>query len=131
MAQAMASMTGLSQGVLPSRRVGRARAAIRASAAEGEAVAGRRAVLGLVATGVVGGAFSKAVHAETVKTIKVGAPPPLSGGLRKCPPACILRSCRCCWVVFLYPETSTYFLADQLYMNVDRLMCINLSVRHA
>ncbi|KAK3127287.1 hypothetical protein QOZ80_7AG0571000 [Eleusine coracana subsp. coracana] len=82
MAQAMASMTGLSQGVLPSRRVGRARTAIRASA-EGEtaAVAGRRAVLGLVATGVVGGVFSQAVNAETVKTIKVGPPPPPSGGL--------------------------------------------------
>jgi hypothetical protein len=99
MAQAMAAMTGLSQGALPRRRVGRARTAIRASAAEGEAVAGRRAVLGLVATGVVGGAFSQAVHAETVKTIKVGAPPPLSGGLRKCLPACILSSYRCCFTI--------------------------------
>jgi photosystem II oxygen-evolving enhancer protein 3 len=84
MAQAMASMTGLSQGVLPARRVGRARTAIRASAAEGEAaVAGRRAVLGLVATGIVGGAFSQAVHAGTVNTIKIGPPPLPSGGLRK------------------------------------------------
>jgi hypothetical protein len=101
MAQAMAAMTGLSQGALPRWRVGRARTAIRVSAAEGEAVAvaGRRAVLGLVATGVVGGAFSQAVHAETVKTIKVGAPPPLSGGLRKCLPACILSSYRCCFTI--------------------------------
>ncbi|KAG0545261.1 hypothetical protein BDA96_02G345700 [Sorghum bicolor] len=87
MAQAMASMTGLSQGVLPSRRAAnRARAAavvVRASA-EGEAAAaqaGRRAVLGLVATGVVGGALSQAVHAATVNSIKIGAPPPPSGGL--------------------------------------------------
>ncbi|XP_062190066.1 oxygen-evolving enhancer protein 3-1, chloroplastic [Phragmites australis] len=83
MAQAMASMTGLSQGVLPGRRAAnRARTAVRASA-EGEtaAQAGRRAVLGLVATGIVGGAFSQAVHAETVKTIKIGAPPLPSGGL--------------------------------------------------
>jgi photosystem II oxygen-evolving enhancer protein 3 len=95
MAQAMASMTGLSQGVLPSRRAAnRARAAavvVRASA-EGEAAAaqaGRRAVLGLVATGVVGGALSQAVHAATVNSIKIGAPPPPSGGLREflCLPA--------------------------------------------
>ncbi|PWZ38793.1 Oxygen-evolving enhancer protein 3-1, chloroplastic [Zea mays] len=81
MAQTMASMTGLSQGVLPSRRAAnraRTAAVVRASA---EAQAGRRAVLGLVATGIVGGALSQAVHAETVKTIKIGAPPPPSGGL--------------------------------------------------
>ncbi|TVU38723.1 hypothetical protein EJB05_12108 [Eragrostis curvula] len=80
MAQAMASMTGLSQGVLPGRRVGRARTAIRASAAaEGET--SRRAVLGLVATGIVGGALSQAANAEAVKTIKIGGAPPPSGGL--------------------------------------------------
>uniref|UniRef100_A0A804MRN0 Uncharacterized protein n=1 Tax=Zea mays TaxID=4577 RepID=A0A804MRN0_MAIZE len=85
MAQAMASMTGLSQGVLPSRRAAnraRTAAVVRASAeAQAQAQAGRRAVLGLVATGIVGGALSQAVHAETVKTIKIGAPPPPSGGL--------------------------------------------------
>ena len=91
MAQAMASMTGLSQGVLPSRRAAsRARAAVvvRASA-EGEAAAqaGRRAVLGLVAAGIVGGALSQAVHAAPVNPIKIGAPPPPSGGLRECLPA--------------------------------------------
>uniref|UniRef100_A0A804MRM8 Uncharacterized protein n=1 Tax=Zea mays TaxID=4577 RepID=A0A804MRM8_MAIZE len=60
MAQAMASMTGLSQGVLPSRRAAnraRTAAVVRASAE------------------------AQAVHAETVKTIKIGAPPPPSGGL--------------------------------------------------
>lgn len=80
----MASMTGLSQGVLPGRpAAGRARAAVvvRASA---EAETGRRAVLGLVATGIVGGVFSQAAHAEAVKTIKIGPPPPPSGGLREC-----------------------------------------------
>ncbi|WP_171260649.1 photosystem II protein PsbQ, partial [Acinetobacter baumannii] len=84
MAQAMASMTGLrgaSQGVPSSRRAAsRARATVRASAADGE-TAGRRAVLGLVATGIVGGAFSQAAQAGAVKTIKIGAPPPPSGGL--------------------------------------------------
>ncbi|CAN6211890.1 unnamed protein product [Urochloa humidicola] len=80
MAQAMASMTGLSQGVLPSRRAaGRARAAVLRASADGED--GRRAVLGLVATGIVGGVFSQAAHAEPVKTIKIGPPPPPSGGL--------------------------------------------------
>jgi photosystem II oxygen-evolving enhancer protein 3 len=90
MAQAMASMTGLSQGVLPSRRAAsraRTTVVVRASA-EGEAAAqaGRRAVLGLVATGIVGGALSQAVHAATVNPIKIGAPPPPSGGLRECLP---------------------------------------------
>ncbi|OEL15751.1 Oxygen-evolving enhancer protein 3-1, chloroplastic [Dichanthelium oligosanthes] len=81
MAQAMASMTGLSQGVLPGRRAAsRARTAVIRASAEGEQ-AGRRAVLGLVATGIVGGVFSQAAHAEAVKTIKIGAPPPPSGGL--------------------------------------------------
>ncbi|TVU38703.1 hypothetical protein EJB05_12087 [Eragrostis curvula] len=83
MAQAMASMTGLSTGVLPAgRRVGGARTAIRASAAAGEGETSRRAVLGLVATGIVGGALSQAANAEAVKTIKIGGAPPPSGGLR-------------------------------------------------
>ncbi|CAO1941721.1 unnamed protein product [Urochloa humidicola] len=84
MAQAMASMTGLSQGVLPSRRAaGRTRAVVVRASAEGEAAAqaGRRAVLGLVATGIVGGVFSQAAYAEGTKTIKIGPPPPPSGGL--------------------------------------------------
>ncbi|KAL5196722.1 hypothetical protein ABZP36_000234 [Zizania latifolia] len=91
MAQAMASMTGLrgsSQGVLPGpasrRAAGRARLGVRASAAaEGDASvqAGRRAVLGLVASGVAGGALAQSVLAESARSIKLGPPPPPSGGL--------------------------------------------------
>ena len=47
-------------------------------------LSGRRAVLGLVAAGFAGGSVAKAVLAEA-KGIKVGPPPPPSGGLRKCP----------------------------------------------
>ncbi|KAK1308075.1 hypothetical protein QJS10_CPA09g01317 [Acorus calamus] len=48
---------------------------------EGEAaVQSRRAVFGLVATGLAGGSFVQAVLAEA-KSIKVGPPPPPSGGL--------------------------------------------------
>ncbi|XP_040381614.1 oxygen-evolving enhancer protein 3, chloroplastic [Oryza brachyantha] len=97
MAQAMASMTGLSQGVLPAGAASRGRAGrssgriaagavvVRASAAEGGDViqTGRRAVLGLVATGVAvgGAALAQAALAEPAKSIKVGPPPPPSGGL--------------------------------------------------
>ena len=42
----------------------------------------RRAVLGLVAAGLATGSFVQAVLAEA-KPIKVGPPPPPSGGLRK------------------------------------------------
>lgn len=42
----------------------------------------RRAVIGLVATGLVSSSFVQAVLAEAIP-IKVGGPPPLSGGLRK------------------------------------------------
>ncbi|KAF7008136.1 hypothetical protein CFC21_022979 [Triticum aestivum] len=82
MAQTMASMTGLSQGVRLPGPTGRraSRFTVRASSAEAEA-AGRRAVLGLMASGVVGSAFAQVVHAGTVAAIKVGPPPPLSGGL--------------------------------------------------
>ncbi|VAH29291.1 unnamed protein product [Triticum turgidum subsp. durum] len=82
MAQTMASMTGLSQGVRLPGPAGRraSRFTVRASSAEAEA-AGRRAVLGLMASGVVGSAFAQVVHAGTVAAIKVGPPPPLSGGL--------------------------------------------------
>jgi hypothetical protein len=84
MAQTMASMTGLSQGVrLPGPAGKRAsRLTVRASA-EAE-TAGRRAVLGLMATAVAGGAFAQVAHAGTVAAIKVGPLPPPSGGLREC-----------------------------------------------
>lgn len=42
----------------------------------------RRAVLGLVAAGLATGSFVQAVLAEA-KPIKLGPPPPPSGGLRK------------------------------------------------
>ncbi|XP_010923989.1 oxygen-evolving enhancer protein 3-1, chloroplastic [Elaeis guineensis] len=104
MAQAMASMAGLrgsSQAVLQGSlqlsgsgrlampgnnrfSAGRPCLTVRAQQglAEGEGVAqsGRRALLGLAAAGIAGGAFAKAVLAE-VKPIKVGPPPPPSGGL--------------------------------------------------
>ncbi|URE33695.1 receptor-like protein kinase [Musa troglodytarum] len=59
--------------------------AIRAqqqAATEGDSSAhsSRRAVLGIVATGLAGGSFVKAVLADA-KSIKVGPPPPPSGGL--------------------------------------------------
>lgn len=104
MAQAMASMAGLrgsTQAVLEgslqlsgsnrlssptmSTRVAVGRSgttAVRAQQAEGEAAASRRAVLGLVAAGLAGGSFVQAVLAD-VKSIKVGPPPPPSGGLSK------------------------------------------------
>lgn len=89
MAQAMASMTGLSQGVQlpagPRRAGGRSRlAVVRADAAAADVQTGRRAVLGLVATGIAGGALAQAALAEAAKPIKLGPPPPPSGGLRKC-----------------------------------------------
>ncbi|OWM77636.1 oxygen-evolving enhancer protein 3-2, chloroplastic-like [Punica granatum] len=98
MAQAMASMSGLrgsSQAVpegslqlsgstrlaVPSGSsrvtVNRAGFSVRASA---EAETSRRAVLGLVAAGLASGSFVQAVLAEA-KSIKVGGPPPPSGGL--------------------------------------------------
>ncbi|KAJ0966077.1 hypothetical protein J5N97_027215 [Dioscorea zingiberensis] len=104
MAQAMASMAGLrgsTQGVLegslqisgPSRLIApspsgsrvalnRPGFAVRAQQAENDAVSqsSRRAVLGLVAAGLAGGSFVKAVLAD-VKPIKLGPPPPPSGGL--------------------------------------------------
>ncbi|URD99375.1 oxygen-evolving enhancer protein [Musa troglodytarum] len=105
MAQSLASVAGLrgaSQAVLegslqlsgssrlpalaPHHRVAVSRPglAVRAqqAPAEGEATAqsGRRAVLGLVAAGLAGGSFAQAVLAEA-RPIKVGPPPPPSGGL--------------------------------------------------
>ncbi|KAG6471427.1 oxygen-evolving enhancer protein 3-2, chloroplastic-like [Zingiber officinale] len=105
MAQAMASMAGLrasSQALLEgslqvsgSSRLsipGGSRVAIarpgfvvRAQQqvpSEGDAAAvqsGRRAVLGLVAAGIAGASFTKDVLA--LKSIKIGPPPPPSGGL--------------------------------------------------
>ncbi|KAG8365420.1 hypothetical protein BUALT_Bualt18G0103100 [Buddleja alternifolia] len=102
MAQAMASMTGFhgsSQAVLEGSlqisgssrlstgsisRIGLARpgfsvrAQLQSSAAETET--SRRALLALVASGIASGSFVQAVLAEA-KPIKVGGPPPPSGGL--------------------------------------------------
>ncbi|KAI4352651.1 hypothetical protein L6164_006882 [Bauhinia variegata] len=102
MAQAMASMAGLlgsSQAVLegslqlsgstrlnvPSssnNRVCFARPGltVRAQQLPSEAETSRRAVIGLVAAGLASGSFVQAVLAEA-KPIKVGPPPPPSGGL--------------------------------------------------
>jgi photosystem II oxygen-evolving enhancer protein 3 len=93
MAQTMASMTGLSQGVRLPGPAGRraSRLTVRASA-EAE-TAGRRAVLGLMATAVAGGAFAQAAHAGTVAAIKVGPPPPPSGGLRECLYPLLIHRC--------------------------------------
>lgn len=109
MAQAMASMAGLrasSQALLQgslqvssSSRLsipGGSRVAIarpglvvraqQQAPSEGEATdavqSGRRMVLGLVAAGLAGASFTKTVLAG-VKSIKIGPPPPPSGGLRK------------------------------------------------
>lgn len=92
MAQAMASMAGLrgsSQSVLNSnthtRSMHRTGVTVRAQQqhqAPCEPEAGRRAVLGLVAAGLASGSFVQAVLADA-KSIKVGPPPPPSGGLRK------------------------------------------------
>ncbi|KAK2644324.1 hypothetical protein Ddye_019519 [Dipteronia dyeriana] len=99
MAQAMASMAGLrggsSQVVLEgslqttrlnvpnsntTTRVSLARPGFstRASAAEPET--SRRSMIGLVATGIATGSFVQAVLADAIP-IKVGPPPPPSGGL--------------------------------------------------
>lgn len=98
MAQAMASVSGLrgsSQAVLegsrqisgsshlalPNSRVSLKRTglSIKASA---ETETSRRAVLGLVAAGLASGSFVQAVLADA-RSIKIGPPPPPSGGLRK------------------------------------------------
>ncbi|KAK8501902.1 hypothetical protein V6N13_023317 [Hibiscus sabdariffa] len=101
MAQAMASMAGLrgsSQAVLEgslqhggrnrlnvagnNNRVGVARPGftVRAQQAPTETETGRRAMLGLVAAGLATGSFVQAVLADA-RSIKVGPPPPPSGGL--------------------------------------------------
>ncbi|XWS12774.1 hypothetical protein CRYUN_Cryun37aG0119100 [Craigia yunnanensis] len=60
--------------------VGRPGFTVRAQQAPTEPETGRRAVLGLVAAGLVTGSFVQAVLADA-KSIKVGPPPPPSGGL--------------------------------------------------
>ncbi|XVF25960.1 hypothetical protein REPUB_Repub13aG0258900 [Reevesia pubescens] len=100
MAQAMASMAGLrgsSQAVLEgslqlsgqtrlnigsNNRVAVARPGftVRAQQAPTETETGRRAVLGLVAASLATGSFVQAVLADA-RSIKVGPPPPPSGGL--------------------------------------------------
>ncbi|GFZ06285.1 photosystem II subunit QA [Actinidia rufa] len=88
MVQAMASMSGLVGG---STRLSPASGSIRAAVARPSLIVRaqqspiepettRRAVLGLVATGLASGSFVQAVLAEA-KSIKVGPPPPPSGGL--------------------------------------------------
>ncbi|KAB2637518.1 oxygen-evolving enhancer protein 3-2 [Pyrus ussuriensis x Pyrus communis] len=101
MAQAMASMAGMhgsSQAVLEGSlhlsglsrlntvsstsrlAVARSGLTIRAQQVPSEPETSRRAVLGLVAVGLASGSFVQAVLAEA-KPIKVGPPPPPSGGL--------------------------------------------------
>ncbi|KAK8629438.1 hypothetical protein V6N13_078279 [Hibiscus sabdariffa] len=100
MAQAMASMAGLrgsSQAVLNGSlqlsgqtRLNIARNnpwaasrpgfTVRANQAPAEPETGRRAMLGLVAAGLATGSFVQAVLADA-RSIKVGGPPPPSGGL--------------------------------------------------
>lgn len=55
---------------------------IRAQQLPAEPETSRRAVIGLVAAGLAGGSFVQAVLADA-KPIKLGPPPPPSGGLRK------------------------------------------------
>ena len=62
--------------------VARSAFSVRAQQAPAEPETSRRAMLGLVAAGLASGSFVQAVLAEA-KRIKVGPPPPPSGGLRK------------------------------------------------
>lgn len=55
---------------------------VRAQQVPVEPQSSRRAVIGLVAAGLAAGSFVQAVFADA-KSIKVGPPPPPSGGLRK------------------------------------------------
>lgn len=103
MAQAMASMAGLrgsSQAILEGSlqlnnstrlsgsattgRVALTRSGftVRAQQVSSETETSRRAVLGLVAAGLASGSFVQAVLADA-RAIKVGPPPPPSGGLSK------------------------------------------------
>ena len=91
----MAGLRGSSQAVLEGSlqsnrlssgntgRIGVVRAGFTVRAQQqssGESETSRRAMLGLVAAGIVSGSFVQAVLAEA-KPIKVGPPPPPSGGL--------------------------------------------------
>lgn len=113
MAQAMASMAGLrgsSQAVLEGSLhlsgntrlsgAGNSRAVINrsgfsvraqqmSSETEAASQSSRRAVLGLIASGLATGSFVQAVLADA-KKIKVGPPPPPSGGLGKFPVVCYI-----------------------------------------
>ena len=100
MAQAMASMAGLrgsSQAVLEGSlqlsgssrlnvncstkvAMGRSGFSVRAHHGSNEPETSRRAMIGLVAGGLASGSFVQAVLAEAL-SIKVGPPPPPSGGL--------------------------------------------------
>ena len=90
MAQGVASMAGLrgsSLAVLTpvgNTRVGVTRTGLVVRAQQSESETSRRAVLGLIATGLASGSFVQAVLADA-KPIKLGPPPPPSGGLRKSP----------------------------------------------
>lgn len=64
--------------------VSRSGLVVRAQQGQGESETSRRAVLGLIATGLASGSFVQAVLADA-KPIKLGPPPPPSGGLRKSP----------------------------------------------
>ncbi|KAJ0018524.1 hypothetical protein Pint_09993 [Pistacia integerrima] len=100
MAQAMASMAGLrgsSQAVLEGSlqlsgssclnvnsstkvAMGRSGFSVRAHQGSNEPETSRRAMIGLVAGGLASGSFVQAVLADAL-SIKVGPPPPPSGGL--------------------------------------------------
>ncbi|RQW16292.1 hypothetical protein EHS17_15875 [Rhodobacteraceae bacterium CH30] len=86
MAQGVASMAGLrgsSLAVLTpvgNTRVGVTRTGLVVRAQQSESETSRRAVLGLIATGLASGSFVQAVLADA-KPIKLGPPPPPSGGL--------------------------------------------------
>ncbi|XP_076899435.1 oxygen-evolving enhancer protein 3-2, chloroplastic-like [Bidens hawaiensis] len=89
MAQSVSSMAGLklnsSTRLTPiaNGRVGVARTGLVVRASQGQvdqSETSRRAVLGLIATGLASGSFVQAVLADA-KPIKLGPPPPPSGGL--------------------------------------------------
>nr|XP_043609063.1 oxygen-evolving enhancer protein 3-2, chloroplastic-like [Erigeron canadensis] len=61
-------------------RVAVSRTGLVVKAQQGESETSRRAMLGLIATGIASGSFVQAVLADA-KPIKLGPPPPLSGGL--------------------------------------------------
>ncbi|XP_071689681.1 oxygen-evolving enhancer protein 3-2, chloroplastic-like [Rutidosis leptorrhynchoides] len=85
MAQAVASMAGLRGTSLAVTPVGNGpvsatRTGLVVRAQQSENDTSRRAMIGLIATGLASGSLVQAVLAEA-KPIKLGPPPPLSGGL--------------------------------------------------